>query len=123
MCLFYLRLSRIKHNLLMEHLLIQPNMQKGFFMFSLNSSQQINNTTKQHDSTVIEISILQKLLKKTQNENQLHKANIQRLLESHKQLTSLAKKLIQTIETEKPALEKQASLARQIRLFKRNMDF
>ena len=92
-------------------------------MFSLNSLQQINDTTKQHDSTVIEISILQKLLKKTQNENQLHKANIQRLLENHKKLTSLTKKLIQTIETEKPVVEKQASLARQIRLFKRSMDF
>ncbi len=98
-------------------------MQKGFFMFYLNSSKKINNGTKYQDAHLIEIPILQQLLKKNQDENQLHKANIRRLLEQHKKLSSLAKKLIQILETEKPAAEKPASLAKQIRLFKRNMDF
>ena len=99
-------------------------MQNGLFMFTPNSSQKINESTeRRYDSTGLEVSILQKLLKKTQNENQLHRANIQRLLEQHKKLSSLTKKLIQILETESMPAEKQASLNRQIKLFKRNMDF
>lgn len=92
-------------------------------MFYLNSSQKTAHGTNHQNATLIEISILQKLLKKTQDENQLHKVNIRRLLEQHKKLSSLAKNLIQTLETESLSDEKQASLKRQIRLFKRNMDF
>ena len=98
-------------------MLIQPNM------FYLNSSQKISDGAKYQDSTLIEISILQQLLKKNQDENQLHKANIRKLLEQHKKLSSLAKKLIQILEKESPAAEKQASLTRQIKLFKQNIDF
>ena len=40
-------------------------------MFTPNSSQKINEgTERRYDSTGLEASILQKLLKKTQNENQ-----------------------------------------------------
>ncbi len=98
-------------------------MQKGFFMSYLNSPQKINHSATYQDSTLVEISILKKLLKKNQDENQLHKANILRLLEQHKKLSSLTKKLIQILETDNPPNEKQASLTRQIKLFKRNMDF
>ena len=99
-------------------------MQNGLFMFTPNSSQKINEgTERRYDFTGLEASILQKLLKKTQNENQLHRANIQRLLEQHKKLSSLTKKLIQILETESMPAEKQASLNRQIKLFKRSIDF
>ena len=98
-------------------------MQKGFFMSYLNLPQKVNHSTTCQDSSLVEISILKKLLKKNQDENQLHKANILRLLEQHKKLSSLTKKLIQILETDNPPNEKQASLTRQIKLFKRNMDF
>ena len=98
-------------------------MQKGFFMFYLNSSQKINDGTKYQDSHLAEISILQQLLKKNQDENQLHKTNIRRLLEQNKKLSSLANRLIEILETECPAAQKQASLSRQIKLFKRSIDF
>ena len=92
-------------------------------MFYLNSLQKITDGTKYQDSHLIEVSMLQQLLKKNQDENQLHKANIRKLLEQHKKLSSLAKKLIQILEKESPAAEKQASLTRQIKLFKQNIDF
>lgn len=98
-------------------------MQKGFFMFYLNSSQKNDHDSNYQDSNLVEISILRKLLKKNQDENQLHKANIRRLLEQHKKLSSLANRLIEILETECPAAQKQASLSRQIKLFKRSIDF
>ena len=91
-------------------------------MFYLNSLQKITDGTKYQDSHLIEVSMLQQLLKKNQDENQLHKANIRRLLDQHKKLSSLTKKLIEILETESPTAEKQASLTRQIKLFKRNID-
>lgn len=92
-------------------------------MFYLNASQKNNHDSNYQDSNLVEISILRKLLKKNQDENQLHKANIRRLLDQHKKLSSLAKKLIEILETECPKAQKQASLSRQIKLFKRNIDF
>ena len=92
-------------------------------MFYLNPSQKNNHDSNYQDSNLVEISTLRKLLKKNQDENQLHKANIRRLLDQYKKLSSLAKKLIEILETESPTAEKQASLTRQIKLFKRNIDF
>lgn len=92
-------------------------------MFYLNAQQTTNRNTKHQDSSLIKISILQKLLKKNQDENQLHKANIRRLLEQHKKLLSLTKALIQTLETESLPDEKQVSIKKQIKLFKQSMNF
>lgn len=98
-------------------------MQKGFSMFYLNAQHPTNRNTKHQDSNLIKISILQKLLKKNQDENQRHKANIQKLLEQHKKLLSLTKTLIQTLETESLPDEKQVFIKKQIRLFKQSMNF
>ena len=58
-------------------MLIQPNMQNGLFMFTPNSSQKINEgTERRYDSIGLETSILQKLLKKTQNENKKSLVNL-----------------------------------------------
>lgn len=92
-------------------------------MFYLNTSQKSDSGTRYQDSSLVKISTLQKLLKQTQDESQLHKANIRKLLDQHKKLSSLTKKLIQTLESESPSSEKQASLNRQIKLFKRNINF
>ncbi len=93
-------------------------------MFTPNSSQKTNEDTERcQDSTGLEIAILKQLLKKNQNENQLHRANLQRLLEQQKKFFSFIRKLLQTLETESMSAEKQASLIRKIKIFKRKIDF
>ncbi len=68
-----------------------------------------------------EISELHKKLEKLQNQNQVYKANIQKLLTQHKKLTSLTMSLIHVLESDSPLASKKAAITNQIRLFKQHV--